>query len=979
LALAALVLLLVLQCFLWYGIRHEALFTLPKFASDIIREKISESGVACNFRALRVRLGGYLEADDLEIAPVGGAAPNFTIKRAAVAFDLLELLRAGKLVPKRIFAEGGVFYCPAPVAPDGKRQAVLRDIRAVLFKENADWVRVETLQARYGNMPIVIHGQFIPPAPAATPGVLTAAEWGAINNIAGRMLAIRARLEALGDLSLEVKGSGDNTGSILFDLTARGETLRLPLPGKAVARNARLEGTVRFDGTDFRVERDPEISVRGALWEADGGKASPFAPPGFSVATGPMRLSARFNPGWHLGAETQLPARIRLVATDVTTGDVALDFLRGSVRLGNFPPQIGLSLVLVSDGDSATLRGDVNWETHAANLAYSVRLTPSRYLTHPKVTTLLPAQLKSLNVHQNLWLRGTAGFAPNLKSGRADFDFSTGAVSFEGFNVLGADGHVALTPDGIELSGAEAFAASYWGAGGFRTGFAPNAEFRVLLAGSFDPHLLNPFIGPGWTEIWSQIGLRQTTLPYGGVDVHGHWGTPTEHIYVGAGGKNVSFRGVEFEHAELRVGELPGVIALFDMKVAKGGNRAGGTLQIHDKEAPRKHHESIRLAFTGSLEKEDIVKLVGGSLPKILTPLHTNSPVAADVTAYIHGERSPTPKREQVLVNIRLPEKFEAWGQSLKNFRGTAAYDTGLLCVDIGEAEYSGGKIGGAVAPWASQRKSAHCVWVDTRQENPLLTLDLELLGAQRSLFLENLQRLGGQTATGQTATGTETLAKPETEAGTGTGTVTTTGAVAAAGTQTGAVGANAAAAPAPLPANATEKKPAVDNSRLDVSFLGNITPPDFATLAGVGKVALKDSSIPQLYVFGGLSRVLEKVKIGFTNYKLETAESDFVMRKCVLYFPNIKVTGVDAQIECKGNFDILADKLNFVAVLDSKVGESVPLVGLASKVFNKWTNLAMVRVTGSLKDPQWSIDPSPTGLFRDVLKSEKIGTPPPE
>jgi hypothetical protein len=355
---------------------------------------------------------------------------------------------------------------------------------------------------------------------------------------------------------------------------------------------------------------------------------------------------------------------------------------------------------------------------------------------------------------------------------------------------------------------------------------------------------------------------------------------------------------------------------------------------VLDTEAPRKHRESIRLAFTGELPKEDIVRLAGGPLHKTLAPLIPTRPAKVGLRVRVHGDRSPTPDKYEIETDIEIPGPFKAWGQPFENFKGTAFFDSGNLCVDIKEVAYAGGRVA-TTSPWASNR-----AWLDSRGAAPLLTLDFKLTDARRSLLFENLKELAKFASAGQEPKKITTPQKKK------------------------------------PPATSPFSDDVPDNSQLMVTFNGSIVTNDFKTLAGKGHIVLADPNIPHLYIFGGLSRILSKIKFGFSDFKLDRAETDYTVRDCTLFFPDLRIKGADAEIESKGEYDMLADKMRFVAILNSRVGESVPVVGLLPKVLNKWTNLGLVRITGPLSAPDWSLDATPSGLFRDVLKSEKLGTP---
>jgi hypothetical protein len=318
------------------------------------------------------------------------------------------------------------------------------------------------------------------------------------------------------------------------------------------------------------------------------------------------------------------------------------------------------------------------------------------------------------------------------------------------------------------------------------------------------------------------------------------------------------------------------------------------------------------------------------------------------VTGYIHSWASATPEREQVLVRAKAPGNITAWNLDFANFNGSVAYDTGLIVITVEDAAFAIGRIGKNPAPWSSVRPDdrPQRAWLDLRPAKPTLFLDVELLSARRTALLANLKNLGklkGGTEEVVVANAPETLAVP--------------------------VAPEVDSRPPEAP-----DVPSVgpDNSSLDIIFTGGLTLPELETLTGSGSARLWDPALPSFHLFGGLSRLLEKMSISASTIKINRAQSDFSIRNKTVYFPNIKITGENAQIDCVGNYGISDEKLDFRALLTTKIAEDIPGVKQIIGILSKWTQWVPIDIKGTLDKPQWSINPSPPAIFWNPLEGKQ-------
>jgi hypothetical protein len=341
------------------------------------------------------------------------------------------------------------------------------------------------------------------------------------------------------------------------------------------------------------------------------------------------------------------------------------------------------------------------------------------------------------------------------------------------------------------------------------------------------------------------------------------------------------------------------------------------------------------------LSKDVAAALAGRGLPRYLAPVLTQAPIQASATGYYHDVASPTPNREQVVVQVNAHGPLTAWKLPLSDLQATVAYDSGQLVITVDEAAFAGGKISSKPTPWASFRGNRpQRAWVNMRPGDPQLYLDIEILQAHRQAFFNALAQLGSA---------------PKAIPGTN-------------GKQTD-----------DLDDDPESDPPQPDTSSMDVRFVGSMTLPKLATLDGDGHFLLRDSSLPRLHIFGGLSRVLDTLGLGITSFLLQETESDFRFRNNLIYFPNFKISGPDSRIDGVGSYNLDGGALDFHAALTVEVGQDIPVIKEMLGIINRLPRLTPVNITGTLEAPDWSLNPTPSALLYDTLSDEREKIPPPQ
>ena len=100
-----------------------------------------------------------------------------------------------------------------------------------------------------------------------------------------------------------------------------------------------------------------------------------------------------------------------------------------------------------------------------------------------------------------------------------------------------------------------------------------------------------------------------------------------------------------------------------------------------------------------------------------------------------------------------------------------------------------------------------------------------------------------------------------------------------------------------------------------------------------------------------------------FTSLRFTAAQANFTIGQNKLSFPEVKVTGANSAINAKGNYWLDRKTLDFNAKV-YPFGETKFLPGeVLDKFLTPVSNLAEVKLTGTLDQPKWAFTYGPTNF----------------
>lgn len=904
-ASVALAPLLAIQCGVLWFLHTGGEITLPQSAKGLLREKLAESGLSCDWSEATVSLSGRIELTDARVGAAGGSGPVFEAGRLVTVLDVFDLIASGRITPHRLWLDRGRLLCPAVLSPTGSPETALDEVRASLFREG-DRLVVETLQARCAGIPLVAHGRILPPRTpkSKSPGDSATNPMRAPGMAAARIVALRPWLARLEGASLELSGE-DTPAGVKLELSGRVGAIRLP---DAEVTRARL----RF----------------GAVWSDDGPHPSGLAVftvdaahadrkaqgaiPGIVANCGRVSFRTRFGLDW------ELPTSAHLTAHRPEVNGYPLDRL--DLRFDwSAKPVLNFEADALWRREHLGARVTLNADTGATRIDYDARVSLAEIATHPAYPKAIPAELAALNLFGFTNLDGVVTLGKKYAFERATVRVEAGHTRFGEIDVNSFRGAADISKDWIRAYDLCLLSPEQRVGGEFETGFTKDARYRLALRGTAYPGQVGPFVGSWWHIIWKDLAVTPGHPVLADVYVDGHWdGVPYEFIFGSVTAEKLSYRKQVFDRAALRISEEPHRLVIYDMALANAdGSRATGRLEWNHR-MPAHTQESVRFNFTGRLPLATAAELGGADVVSALSDIVVRDPAEATVIGRYHGPASATPGRDQLEVRVASKGPFTAWKLPGEDFSGTVLLDGRRIQIKDAKLRYAGG-----------ETKADAWILRLPDPEGYRLTFDTTFSKCDRAGFFDGLAKL-------KTAEPTKEPAK----------------------------------APPAEPA-----KPAAP-AELSGNFRARIILPDVSTLDGQGWGETNDPSLFKLPMLGALSRGLENMGIDATTYAFDGADADFIVRGGVVYLPELTIRGADAEVNAGGSYTIDSGKLRFRAVLNPKTPDKIPLLDWARAMVNRSTRLFPVNIHGTLDKPEWSLDPTPSAIFK-TKNEDRLGLPP--
>ena len=450
------------------------------------------------------------------------------------------------------------------------------------------------------------------------------------------------------------------------------------------------------------------------------------------------------------------------------------------------------------------------------------------------------------------------------------------------------------------------------------------SEYRMLLKGRLRPPQIGGwFNGDWWGDFWNAHFEFPTALPEGDVDVIGQWrdGARTEYFGL-ARAEFAKVWGGRFDQVQATIFLRPHFTHILNFRGRRGGDAfqyLGGSLKRFADPATREGRR-IEFDLDGNVDPETYHGMLDGKADDALANLVFSAPphVHANGALDVSG---PVANPDYVFKS-ESGGALTYYGFPIDAIQASGRVKGQDIFLDAIKVEALGGMGAG---------KAALTGTPDSRS----LGFDLYLNGADlaRSIraVLEYQAKDGAQPTD-------------------------------------------------PTAENNLIKR--VTGGRLDVALSAQGTPGKFESFVGTGNAAVTGAELGEIQLFGLLSQVLSGFSLNFSSLKLDSIHTSFRMENGRLSFPDLKVTGPSAVIDARGDFVFATRSLDFKAKFKPFEESHNLLTAAIGAVIYPITSILELRLTGPLKNPNWSIDlgsslPAKEPVsFRDQ-KSDPPGTTP--
>jgi hypothetical protein len=145
---------------------------------------------------------------------------------------------------------------------------------------------------------------------------------------------------------------------------------------------------------------------------------------------------------------------------------------------------------------------------------------------------------------------------------------------------------------------------------------------------------------------------------------------------------------------------------------------------------------------------------------------------------------------------------------------------------------------------------------------------------------------------------------------------------------------------------------------------------PESTASRGHGRITLRNGRIGEIHIFGGLSRALNAMGLGFSTMDLNAASLEWSLQDGILAIPQCLVTGPVLNLRLYGDLNVVNDQLSMQA-------EAYFFQGLMSKVLTPVSDNFLFDVTGTLANPSWQLRLNPLRWFQnrfsDGIEAEPV------
>ena len=557
-------------------------------------------------------------------------------------------------------------------------------------------------------------------------------------------------------------------------------------------------------------------------------------------------------------------------------------------------------------------KGRVDLGDKSADLSFEGTLAPE--LIEPLSSQTHVSIRRFADLAESMAIAGTARLDPGWKL--ADVRARVDTRNFTAYGVHFDEARGLVSFDGTHFAAREAVAVSgdNLAMGSYEQNFATR-EFRYLLSGRLRPLDISPwFLGDWWGNIFKPFEFPEQPAS-SVIEVKGRYvKVPEFSVFGYAEAKGAIIRGVPFDTTHVLIYVDPTQCRGIDVRVTKDTGNAQGTFTLLTDPDKGGLWKSLEIAANAEIDPSPLAKLLPDEGAEALAAFSFEKPPSILVNGRFDGPAASNDPHKSLHIAVHSRSALRIHGVAFE--RASFKVDLNDDTVDVGDidAGFAGGQVTGSSETTGT---GAH----------KRLRFKAALSGASL-----------GQAASA--AEGYVVSGKP------GSSTALETFAKAKSGV------------------------------RLDLNAAAEGGFGDLASFTGDGNIQVQGSSLGELELLGGLSKVLKFPELRFTQ-----AKSTFKIENASINFPDLSVVGANSMIRAKGTYSIDRRTLDF-SVNIYPFMESKSLLQVFNALSAPISAVLRVRLAGSIDKPSWRLAYSPLNLLREGEPKPEIapkdGTPAP-
>ncbi len=935
----ALVVSLVLQGLAFLLLRTHQPLQLPDFVRNAIEAGLRAQGVSVRFSAMEITLTGSLWLREPKIYLAGTPDPVAEAEALQIQPDWLELAWSHKFGLNRLGLQNARLYCPPEISPSGTRETIVGDFDLVVANTGGDWWRLDYLRARILNAHILAQGTFVVPVrPVAPPGVPPAPVSGgpavppgkplaAAPTLAAQYRALARQLEGMQEnfalaqnpavtLRLEGADSGHTTIKVFAQVDGAEppvENANLTL-GRLWAR-----GTAEWDGRTVRAAVPAIVWLESLKFEESSAKGKERD----TVAGGPAWLRVQLADGAQ--GVFGRPSQAWCIISPVTVYGLAFDSMASVVNLTS-GSNIDFNYYAARGNYWLKAQGQADLHTRSVALDFGAYADPAVVLAAARLQ--MPKELASLKFDRPPRLDGHITLAPDFKPEALDFDLQTGGAHIDNINLYALQARGRLTPADLNVKNVT-FWNPQWRVQGSYSQNLKTQDFRILARGNLNPLTLDPYMDTWWPQVWAFV-VPGASWPLADIDYQGCWDKLANQTLFGsvslAGGRA---KGVLIDDLALRIYLRQDVVGVYDLAAnAHGGGALTGAM-LWMKMPPYHKNYEIRYLFDSTLPLASAAMLAGNDVVDLTRPLECPTPPHLVVDLRTGGSANPQANVTVTKLQASLPAPFKAYNVPLDSLQGNATIYNSFT--DIPELHF--GIAGGQVVATAAINR------VSSGNE---LAFNVTLIAGHHTGVLYALSQMKDPDEHTAPSPANVTVAP-----------------VGGAPPPTGAAGTPAAPKSAVNAMNDLTRPGKMDLTMGARVLLGNKD-----SFVAAGHARVYEAKMGQLQLFGPLSNILSGTFMPLGSFDLNAAESDIQIAHQYARFPNLRIVGPSARVVSAGLYNFNSEHLNFTALFFPLSSWNVPVVSQIISLFSSLNNTVTVNLTGTLDNPDWSLNMNPVRMF---------------